>query len=275
MPGFRSFLLVGCLFLAAGCSKGVLPPTGSAAMPGVVPASDVVSTFQLVGHTETGRKKWEVQGETADLMNETVELSPVRATGYGKVEIRLSAQKGFFNKGSQNVHLEGDVVAITSDGAELTTQTMDWESEKQEGHTEDWVRVDRVGMTAIGLGGTGYPKRKQVRLEKQVTVTLKDPKGLTVITCDGPLEVDYGRHKARFWRRVKVVDSKGEIRSDRLDVTFNPTTNQLDKAIFWGHVEIDHGKQRAHANRMNYWQPLGRIQMVGHPRILFSTDTLE
>jgi len=273
----RLFILTACLFSSAGCSKGVLPPTGGGpglpAPPGAS-GGDVISTFSLVGHTNAGRRKWEVQGETAGLMSETVALSPVRAIAYGQVEIHLSAQKGHFNKSTQNVHLEGDVVATTSDGAELTTQSLSWVQESGQGSTDDWVRVTRPGMVALGLGGTGTPKLKRVWLEKQVTLTLEDPKGKTVITCDGPMEVDYGRHKARFWKRVKVVDSKGVIRSDRLDVAFDPKGSRMEKAVFWGHVEIDRGDQLAHANRVNYWQPLGQIQLVGHPRMVLSSKSL-
>ena len=275
--GLRSILLAAGLICLAGCSKGELPPTGGGpalpAAPGV-PGTDVISTFSLIGQTDAGRRKWEVQGETADLMSETVDLSPVRATSFGQVEIHLSAQRGHFNKKTQNVRLEGDVVTITSDGAEMTTQSMNWVQESGQGSTEDWVRVTRPGMVALGLGGSGQPKLKRVWLEKQVTVTLEDPKGKTVITCDGPMEVDYGRHKARFWKRVKVVDSKGVIRSDRLDAAFDPKSSRMEKAIFWGHVEIDRGDQVAHANRVNYWQPLGQIQLVGHPRMILSSESL-
>ena len=276
MPGLRSFLLAACLISCAGCSKSALPPTGGAAsLPGPgATGGDVISAFKLIGHTDAGRKKWEVQGETADLLSEIVDLSPVRATAYGQVEVRLSAQRGRFNKGTQNVHLEGDVVALTSDEGVMSTQSMDWMQEKQEGRTKEWVRVDRPGITAIGLGGTGYPKRKQVRMEKRVLVILQDPKGKTVVTCDGPMEVDYGRHTARFWKRVKVVDAQGVIRSDRLDVAFDPATHRMEKAVFWGHVDIDHGGQTAHANRVNYWQPLGRIQLMGHPKLVLFADSL-
>ncbi len=275
-PAFRLNLPVIGLILLAGCSKGALPPTGGATgLPAPSGSgSDVISTFQLVGHTDAGRKKWEVQGETADLISEKVELSPVRATSYGQTEIKLSAQRGRFNKQTQDIHLFGDVVVTTSDQAELTTQSLSWVESRGEGSTEDWVRVTQPGMSALGLGGTGYPKLKRVWLERRITVTLTDPKGKTVITCDGPMEVDYGRHKARFWRNVKVVDSKGEIRSDRLDAAFDPKTNRMDKAVFWGHVVIDHGDEKARANRVNYWQPLERIQLVGHPRLILTTDSL-
>ena len=275
-PGFRSILPAAALFLLAGCSKGALPPTGGATgLPGPGGSGgDVISTFKLVGHTDAGRKKWEVEGETADLMSEVVELSPVRATSYGQTEIHLSAQRGHFNKTSQNVHLFGDVVVTTTDQAELTTQSLNWVESRGEGSTEDWVRVTQPGVNALGLGGTGYPKRKRVWLERRITVTLDDPKGKTVITCDGPMEGDYGRHKARFWRNVKVVDAQGVITSDRLDVAFDPKTNRMDQAIFWGHVVIDHGDEKARANRVNYWQLLDRIQLIGHPKLVLTTDSL-
>ena len=267
MPGLRSFFLFSGLLLAAGCSKGALPPTGAApGLPGG-PGTDVISAFSLAGHTDAGRKKWEVQGETADLMSEIVQLSPVRAISYGRVELHLSAQQGQFNKNTQNVHLEGDVVAVTSDGATMSTQSMDWLQEQGEGNTSDWVRVTRPGIIAVGLGGVGYPKLKRVRLQRSVQVTLEDVKGRTVVTCDGPMEVDYARHKARFWKNVHVLDAKGLIQADRMDVALDPKTNQIEKATFWGHVKIDHGEQVAYANRVNYWQPLGHIQLVGHPKL--------
>ncbi len=89
-----------------------------------------------------------------------------------------------------------------------------------------------------------------------------------MVTCDGPMEVDYGRHKARFWRSVLVRDAKGTIRSDRMDVTLIPQTNQIDQAVFWGHVKIVHGPQSAFANRANYWQPQGRTSLIGHPKLV-------
>lgn len=237
----------------------------------------MVSTFTLIGHTEAGRKKWQVQGETADLLSETVQLSPVRAVSYGKVQVHLKADHGWFSKASQNVRLEGNVVATTSDEAQMTTDSLDWIQERETGTTPDWVQLVRQGMTATGLGGTGFPTLKRVRLEKQVTVTLQNAQGeVTVITCDGPMESDYGRQKARFWRNVLVRDGKGFIRSDRLDVTLDPKTRELEKATFWGHVKIHQKDQVAYANRANYWQAQGRIQLIGHPRLMtFAAGEIE
>ena len=257
------------LFAAPVLVGQVLPPTGSPLLPAAVQqGADVISTFTLVGHGEGGRRKWEVQGETADLLSETVHLSPVKATNFGKVDVHLTADQGDFNKLTRDVHLEGRVVATTSDGARLTTRWMDWSQEREMGTTTDWLKVTREGMEVTGQGGVGYPKLKRVRVERQVTVTLTDAAGKTVITADGPMEVDYGRERARFWRGVLVRDAQGTVQSDRLDVLLDPKTRQMKKAIFWGHVRINHGGQMAHANRAEYWQSEGHVRLGGHPKLL-------
>jgi lipopolysaccharide export system protein LptA len=86
------------------------------------------------------------------------------------------------------------------------------------------------------------------------------------------MEVDYGRRKARFWRNVLVKDAKGTIRSDRLDVALDPKTNVIEKASFFGHVRINQGSQVATAHRANYWQPLGRTSLIGHPKLTLAAN---
>ena len=151
-------------------------------------SKDVISTFTLVGHAEDGRKKWEIQGDTADLLTETVSLSPVSARSFGEIEVRLTAQHGNYHKNNQEVHLTRDVVVTTSDGARLTTEKLDWAGQKDTAYAPDWVTVTRPGMTLVGLGGTGYPKLKRIRIERQVTLRLQEqkgmPSGMTVVTCE-------------------------------------------------------------------------------------------
>lgn len=257
-----------CLLLLSflsGCAKkeSPLPPTG-----GAVSINDAVSVFTLVGHTETGRKKWEIQGETADLFGEIVQLSPVAAKSFGEVEVQLTAKRGRYHKATQDIYLQKEVVVTTSDGAKLTTDSLKWVAQEGFGRTLDWVDVTRPGMTAVGLGGVGFPKLKRVRLEKKITVTLEGKEGKTVVTCDGPMEVDYARRKARFWRNVLVRDVRGFIRSDRMDVLLEPKANQIQEAKFWGHVRVDRGDQRATAQRAVYWGFPKRTRLMGHTQMV-------
>lgn len=268
--------LFGAIFLLAlhGCAQP--PSAGSQKEPAQesassedLPGADAISTFKLVGHTESGRKKWQVEGETADLSSETVHLSPVTATSFGQDQVHLTAARGQFDRETQDVHLDGDVVLTTSDQGRLTTETLDWKAQQEMALTSDWVTVTRPGMKVVGLGAVGLPQLKKVRLREQVTVTLEGgADGLTQVTCDGPMEVDYGRSKARFWNRVRVADAKGTIESKRLDVTFHPETHQIEKATFWGEVKIRHEGETADADKTHYWPAEGRIRLSGHPKVV-------
>lgn len=270
----RGWIVVGfVLLVAAGpLYRQILPATAGITLQLGRPGADIISTFTLVGHTESGRRKWEVQGKTADLLGDTVRLSPVSAKTFGKVEVHLTADEGEFHKVSQDVHLQGNVVAVTSDGARLVTDSMDWVQQTETGTTRDPITVTRPGMRAVGVGGMGQPRMKKVRLDRQVTVTLEGQGGPTVITCDGPMEVDYGRNRARFHRNVLVRDSKGFVQADRMDATLDSVTSRMDKATFWGHVEIHHGSEVSRSNRAEYWQLRGHVLLTGHPRLVMFTE---
>ena len=254
------------LFLIAisglGCGKVTPAP------PKAVSSNDAISTFTLIGHTDTGRKKWEVQGETADLLGDIVQLSPVSAKSFGEVDVHLTAKEGRYRKSNQDIYLRKDVVVTTSDGMRLTTESLKWMAQQGRASTTDWVRVTRPGMTVVGVGGVGFPKPKRVRVERKVTVAFEGKVGATVITCDGPMEVDYKQRKARFWRNVWVQDPKGFIRSDRMDVVLEPKENQIQEARFWGHVYVHRENQRAYAQRANYWGSPERTRLMGHTRLV-------
>ncbi len=303
VAGLFAVLVIGTAGLVGRFVRVKIQPVEPPAAPVTGGATESVSTFTLVGHDPTGRKKWEVQGQTADLLGEMVHLSPVAATSYGDVTVHLTAKRGQFHKSKQDVHLEEEVVVTTSDGAKMTTDSLDWAAEKGMSTTSDWVTVTRPGMKVVGKGGVGFPKLKRIRLERQITVILQGKEGsragardfsglaagaaagavgsattrpgaarnveeVTRVTCEGPMEVDYGRRKARFWRNVQVRDAKGYILSDRMDVTLDPAVNEIQRATFWGHVKIHRPPQMAAANRANYWKTGGRVRLAGHPRLV-------
>lgn len=275
-----SFFLLG----VGGCAKEVSPKPPASPQVSEGPQPQVISTFTLVGHTPTGRKKWEVQGQTANLMGDVVDLSPVLAKSFGQVEVTLTAKRGWFHRNSRDIDLEGDVVAVTSDGARLVTDTFRWKGDRETGRTHDWVTVTRPGMTVFGKGGVTFPRMKRVHLEKEVTVTLQQQgkeglpaaaqAGKTIVTCDGSMEVDYGRNKARFWRNVHVLDAKGLLRSDRMDVRFDRSSNQLLEVHCWGHVEMNdpQGKKSAVSDRAHSWRTIGRTLLFGHPKLAMVTE---
>ena len=137
-------------FSAAGCSK--MSPKRAATAWQQASQGDAISTFTLEGHDETGRRTWQVRGQSADILSETVHLSPVAATSYGQVQVDLKADKGDYERKSQNIYLKSHVVVTSSDGMKLTTKSLRWFSEQETGTTPDWVTVTRAGMKVTGRG---------------------------------------------------------------------------------------------------------------------------
>jgi LPS export ABC transporter protein LptC len=83
-----------------------------------------IADFSLAGYGEQGKKSWDLAGQSADIYQDAVKLNDVTGNVYGKEEdVKLTADKGDFNKKDGKVHLEKNVVITTSTGAKLTTES--------------------------------------------------------------------------------------------------------------------------------------------------------
>lgn len=258
---------------ASGCrrpqeAKSAKESSQESALPPV--AKEEVQTFRLSSTTDDGRKRWEVSGTSADLMAEVIRLTDVTATNYGaETNVTLTAREGAFDRRTRHIHLEQDVKAVTTEGTTLTTPAMEWDAERRVATTEEWTTVQRQNLTVHGLGAFGAPDLKQVRFHRKVRVEIAPA---TTITCRGPLEIDYERHRARFWSQVHVQDARGQIWADRMDVRLDPATRQLADVQCWGHVRILREGQLARSHRAIYRRPRGRMVLIGHPKVVFLAD---
>lgn len=253
-----------------GCGRPAppAPPAPSAAEGSAGPGvNEQVQAFNLASYADDGQKRWEILGTTADMTDSTIHLTDLTATTYGrKASVVLTAKEGTFDRERQFVHLHQDVKAVTTEGTTLTTPSLDWDAERQMGSTEEWATVRRSQMTVQGQGASAAPQLKRVRFQRQVRVDLPPA---TTITCTGPLEVDYERTQARFWRQVHVQDPRGDIWADRLDAWMDPTSQQLTRVQCWGHVTIQQASQVAHARRADYQARRGTIVLIGHPTVTY------
>lgn len=272
---FLWLITYSLLLIAAvpGCSRAPATPKPEAqevetALPPV--AKEEAEQFTLANYADDGRKHWEVVGKTANLMTDVIHLTDITATAYGaETNVTLTAKTGTFDRQDRDIQLRQDVKAVTTEGTTLTTQSLDWNAERQVASSQEWTTVERDTLTVHGLGAEGSPALKEVRFHRDVQVDLKPA---TVITCAGPLHVDYARSHARFWRDVHVRDPRGDIWADRMDVRFDPKTRKLTEVQCWGHVRIQRGIQQARAHRAVYRQADGTITLIGHPRVTFYAD---
>ncbi len=261
-------------------------------------SSEQISDFSLVGYGEKGKKAWDLAGKNADIFDEIVKLKDVVGNFYGPEEdITLTAQRGDFNKTSGLVHLEQNVVIVTSTGAKLTTESLDWDRKAELVTTKDLVNIKRDNMVTSGVGAVGEMGLKQVTLEKNVKVDIlpqvkegQEASGedKTVITCDGPLVVDYAQNIASFNNNVKVERTDSVIYSDKMDVFFKPRDSKeaeiapgimgskIEKIIARGNVKAVRGNNISYSEEAIYSAAEKKLILSGRPKlIIYSTEDLK
>lgn len=293
---------------------------------------EMLSSFSVSGYSKGGKKQWDLEGKSANIMDAEISLTEVTGKVYGKdTNMTIVADEGSLNKVDNNVHLEKNVKATTDDGATLVTDYLDWDAQQEKLSSEAPVWLARGKMKASGKGIVGQPTLGVVELKKDVVVELNLPeedaqtqegpsqleqaestaepltkdeavtrelegvKGIretttevfapaTVITCNGPLEVDYQSNIAIFRNNVKVNDERGEIFADQMDVYFATDSEDgkkvegiegmgIDKIICIGNVEIHHGENITYSEKAIYDTETGMLTLTGSPKlVIFSTE---
>jgi len=259
-----------------------------------------INDFSLASFGEKGKKSWDLAGKSADIFGDVVKLKSVVGNLYGeKEDIKLTADKGDFDKVEGKVHLEENVVITTSSGAKLTTESLDWDRKKQLVATKDFVNIERGNMVTTASGAVGEPNLKKVNLEKDVTVNINpatdeksqdaSAKKKIVITCDGPLEIDYGKNIATFKNNVQVDTQDVFIQSDIMDVYFGGVGKEtssaetditsmgskIEKIVARGNVKITRGENISYSDEAIYTALDKKITLSGSPKlIIYSTEDM-
>ncbi len=266
----------------------------SAAQEELAEAPDeMLSSFTVSGYTKGGKKQWDLEGTSADIMTEVIELTNVTSKVYGdQTNMTIVADRGSLSRVDNNVHLEDNVMATTDDGATLSADYLDWDAQNQKITSEGPVQITRGAMEACGRGIVGQPLLNLVQLKEEVTVRLSmdtsaDASALTVITCDGSLEVEYENNLAIFQNNVKVKDERGEIFADKMDVYFSAQSEKgkqvegmagmgIEKVEAFGNVEIHHGGNSTYSQKAVYDTETGKLTLTGRPKlVIYSTESLK
>ncbi|MFH1406994.1 MAG: LPS export ABC transporter periplasmic protein LptC [Candidatus Omnitrophota bacterium] len=232
-----------------------------------------ISTFNLAGYGEGAKKKWEIEGKAADVFENTVKLDSIVAKAYGKGrEVTVTADRGTVDKSTNNIHLEQNVVATTKDGVTLKTDYMDWQAKKETLTTDAKVVVQKENVTTRGKGAFAQPELKKVKLREEVVVEVapdgKDTTTPTVITCSGPLEVDYANNMAVFNDNVSVKDERGEVAADRMIVYFDQKAQKISQVVAKGNVKITRGQNVSTSNEAVYKTGENKVTLSGNPKII-------
>jgi len=109
-----------------------------------------------------------------------------------------------------------------------------------------------------------------------------------VITCDGPLEIDYQKNIATFNKNVKVDRNDTQIYSDIMDVYFSSSKDKktqssdassalmdssIDKIIAKGNVRTIRGENITYSEEAVYTGADKKVTLLGRPKlIIYSTE---
>ncbi|MBF0488995.1 MAG: LPS export ABC transporter periplasmic protein LptC [Candidatus Omnitrophica bacterium] len=170
--------------------------------------------FNLNGYNNTGQKTWQVNGDKADISDDKIKITNVDANFYGKEKANLTSKTGTIDKISGQVHLQDDVVITSERGTKMTTDSLDWNRNKDLITTNDRVKFTDEQGVVTGKGMTVHPNLKQGSINENVKAVMKtsshskkplDPQKVT-ITCDGPMQMDQLNFHATF--SVNVIASE-------------------------------------------------------------------
>jgi LPS export ABC transporter protein LptC len=246
------------------------------------PSSQQLQGFNLNGYSNTGEKSWDVNGTKADISETNIQITNVDANFYGQQQANLTADHGTINKSNGNVNLKDNVVITSKDrGTQMTTDTLDWNRNKDLVSTKDPVKiVDEQGIIT-GQGMSAHPNLKNAQINKNVKAVVKnssldDPDNQTItITSDGPMQMNQVKMYAVFNINVKAVDaSTGRVLiADKMEIWFNQVTKHIKKAICTGHVKAVQGDNVSYADQMVYDGVTQILTMTGRPKIIFDTGS--
>lgn len=202
-----------------------------------------VYSFSFSKYTENGERELEIEGDSADIFSKNVALINVIAKAYAEESpVTITADQGSLDRSTSNIQLENNVVATTENGARLMTERLQIYPQDKRMETDLSAKVKKDNINIEGTGATSDSQLSKVQFKKNVTVVVQDPdsesKLPTIITSDGPLDVDYKRDIAHFSRNVVARHPQGTLTADYMDVLYDKNTRRVSKIIAHGNVVI-------------------------------------
>ena len=238
-------------------------------------ATHKVYFFSFTKYTPDGEKEIEIEGDSANILTQTVSLMNVVAKAYAEeTPVTITSDQGNYDKTTNKIHLHKNVVATTENGTRLLTEQLDIEPSKRLMETDVEAEIKKDNLNIEGVGARGDSNLKKVKFKKNVTVIVQDPNektsSPTVITCDGPLVIDYEKNIAHFKNNVVAEDNRGKLLADTMDVYYNRISRKVDKIVALGNVVIENPDgNKTYSDSVIYLAAEGRIILGGDAEALY------
>jgi LPS export ABC transporter protein LptC len=228
-----------------------------------------VYSFSFSKYTETGEKELQIEGDSADILAQNVALINVIAKAYAEESpVTITADTGNLDRSTSEIVLHSNVVATTENGARLMTDQLHVRPNQKRMETDSDAKVKRDNINVEGTGAVSDSQLNKVTFKKNVTVVVQDPesdtKVPTVITSDGPLEIDYKRNVAHFTKNVVAQHEQGILKADYMDVFYEKVSRRVAKIVARGNVEITSKEgDKTYSDNAVYLAKEGRMILGG------------
>ncbi|MCQ9207471.1 MAG: LPS export ABC transporter periplasmic protein LptC [Omnitrophica bacterium] len=197
-----------------------------------------VYSFRLEGFNKNNEVQWGLEGGSASVALRKVNINDLKAVYYGEdMTFTIFADKAVYDKETQDIELEANIIGKTSDGGELTTTSAKWNAKTERIETDAYVTVKRDNISCRGKGMITRPRLKRVQFREEIEVVILPDR---IITCDGPFEINHDENKAIFHNNVKITDKDSDTFTDKLTVYLDPETNQIERIVTEGNVRVVH-----------------------------------
>jgi LPS export ABC transporter protein LptC len=120
-------------------------------------------------HKESGKIKWELIAEKATFPegNKDVILKDLTMRMYHEREFTVRGDSGIYNIQKKNLTINKSI-EIDIEGAQLTTDSLTWNSERGVITTKDSIKFKGKNFLIEGTGLTAKIKDQQIRIHKNV-----------------------------------------------------------------------------------------------------------
>ncbi|OIO37248.1 MAG: LPS export ABC transporter periplasmic protein LptC [Candidatus Omnitrophica bacterium CG1_02_46_14] len=196
--------------------------------------------FSLTGFDDEGKKFWNLQGDKAKI-----------DTG-------------------QTIFLEQNVTLKLKESTVIKTDHVQWSQDGGILRTRAMVTVSHENAEVKGRGAVGRLSENFIQLNHDIEMLINKS---TLLTCDGPLKIFIKENKMVFYRKVKVVDDRGVLTANRMDVLFDPEQKKVSQIIAIGNVTIERGTDTTHSQRAIYSLVTGSVRLEGNPEVTLHKES--
>jgi LPS export ABC transporter protein LptC len=97
----------------------------------------------------------------------------------GQVSTHVVGDSGVIRENSGQLYIYGNVVVITEDQSKLETDSLYWDTRSDKIKTDAYVKITKGDDVIAGWGMEADQRLNRIKILKQVTGTITDPKELT------------------------------------------------------------------------------------------------